>query len=300
MLFIFRELGACVNYWRSQIDSPGGWLHLFISKRDTGWAAGARTSLLCFTCVLWFCSLCEDPKVSVLFAPCLSLQHFLLRARHNGLVMIRFVHRRRRRDLYLISPNSRQMVEKARGLHKSVILAIWSVSEYKVTLPSQQFCFAPRTVSSENKLALGSILLLFCSFCQCFSPPFLQRLTARVWQPKRAKPRTVGLWLLAINWFKWEPFKNALQLTENILYFCGAFFCGFLVVLFFFFFQNQAPRVVVFSLLWIKYCLLESMTILAPQDAITVNFRFMILYISCNWFYTVLHCWMIIVVLLGC
>lgn len=34
----------------------------------------------------------KDPRISVLFAPCLSLQHFLLRAQRNGLVMIRFVH----------------------------------------------------------------------------------------------------------------------------------------------------------------------------------------------------------------
>lgn len=102
---------------------------------------------------------------------------------------------------YLISPNSRQMVKKARGLHKSVVLAIWSISKYKVTLPSQQFCFAPRTVSSENKLALGSVPLLFCYFCKCFRPPFLWRLAAWVWQMKRAKPRIIELWLPAINWF---------------------------------------------------------------------------------------------------
>lgn len=93
------------------------------------------------------------------------------------------------------------MVKKARGLHKSVILAIWSISKYKVTLPSQHFCFAPSTVSSENKLALGSMSLLCCYFGKCFRPPFLRRLAAWVWQLKRAKPRTIGLWLPAINWF---------------------------------------------------------------------------------------------------
>lgn len=51
--------------------------------------------------------------------------------------------------------------KEARGLHKSVILAIWSISKYKVTLPSQQFCFAPSTASPETKLTLGSVLLLF-------------------------------------------------------------------------------------------------------------------------------------------
>lgn len=49
------------------------------------------------------------------------------------------------------------MGKEAGGLHKAVILAIWSVSEYKVTLLSQQFCFAPSAVSPENKWALGSV-----------------------------------------------------------------------------------------------------------------------------------------------
>lgn len=128
--------------------------------------------------------------------------------------MIRLEPSRLRRALYLISL---QMGKEARGLHKSVILAIWSISEYKVTLPSQRFCFAPSAVSPENKLTPGSVR---CCFAAAGSG------SAEVRQVKRAKLWTMGLSLPAMDWFlvqavHWEPFRNALKLTRSAFYFGG-------------------------------------------------------------------------------